>query len=766
MSHNTMGKGINLGIQTRQQASNAVVNLAAICSHLIGTVSEANPLDANSKLTIQRAAQSYVKSFLELCGTVGFMGSNIKADLLAAYVPMSFRLHQSVRTFDSIDAMELAFVRDQQRGNYGKHGNNLRGIELANAEQHLMILGEAGTGKSTFLKFIGMEALFHERGQYLPDCIPIYLDIGAFYHHKNQFDNPQRDLLDLIVRIFASHGFPSAEQLVRSGLKAGKFLLLINDLHIIPDGKRDFAHQLGTFTENYANNRFIASCRTASYRHSWGLFLEVAVEPWTSLYVQEFIYKWHLAKSAIEFNHDPDQAASWASEKAQQCWALVQHNLYPYYLNKTAIGCSALCLAFNLQHPLPHHPASLYQTIWRSLINNYIWQWQREYPTTPSKDNFRNESRHDDTSLTPFPSNPSQINLTHYGIMPPALMEMALAEMSYAIFEQGELFFTLQQAHRHMEQFLAARVSAEVSGLYAKETINFARKKYLWLSDGEHWYFAQPMLHEFFVARYVLSNFAIDRLVKLYLRDRRWHDVFLGVAALMPDTADHLLLSIERQTAMYLQAPKLRLILEWCDRIAHSADSAHTQTTKRIAAIFLTRTHELGLAPALTLSRAHLLAAALLKDLGLSLSLEEPFGIQLSLILARILEFDSSTELQLTRNLATAFERTLKPLGFANETVPFSLLSDQLAALELNIPNYEENYEIRHNFSQQIGYVWFDTLDIDRSLMTLNVNEVQSLEDYFYAHLLLRKCAHAAIAVSHRTMTNIEARLFSNYSGY
>ena len=792
MGNYTMNNEFDITALTQKKADNAAINLANICEQLLDNITvEGDTTKSNSQVMLQRSAQSYVHSFLGLCGTVGSMGSKIKGDLLSAYVPMSFRLHQSVRMFDSIEAMELAFVRDQQRRNYAKYRNDLKGIELANEEQHLMILGEAGTGKSTFLKFIGMEALLHERGQYLPNCIPVYLDLRAFYHRSE-------DLVHVISKIFASHGFPLSSQLVEAGLKAGQFLFLMDDLHVVPEDQKTFLQQLINFTEKYANNRFIVCTRSASYRQSWGLFLEVVVEPWTSLYVQEFIYKWHLAKANVDFNHEPERIETWASEKAQQCWELVQHNLYPHYLHKTAIGCSALCLAFHLHFPLPHHPASLYQTIWRSLIDHYILQWQREYksPSVSSlsplgKDDSKPLDQRDNIPLSQLSRDLSQgisgqgnsnqinsnqissnqissnqINLSDYGVMSPALMEIALGAMSYAIFEQGESFFSLKQAQQQIEQFLAARISATVSNLYAKMTVGFAKKKDLWCKSGEYWCFAQPMLHEFFVARYVLSTGNIDRLVKLHLRDRRWHNIFLSMAALMPDLADPLLLSIERQTAIYLQSRKLQLILEWSNRLAHSADSAYTQTMKRIATIFLIRTHDIDLGSALTLCRAHLLAADLLKDLGLNLNLDEPFGIQLSLILARILEFDSSTELQLTQNLAAAFERTLKSLGFGNDTVPFDFLKEQLAALGMTVPNYAESYEVRHNFSQQVSYVWFDTLGIDRNLMTLTITEVQALEDYFYAHLLLRKCAHRAVAVSHRTMANIESRVFSDYRSY
>jgi predicted NACHT family NTPase len=58
-----------------------------------------------------------------------------------------------------VEELEEAFSRDLQRRSSSK-GTNLIGLNIANEEEYLTILGLPATGKTTFLKYIGLEA-FH-----------------------------------------------------------------------------------------------------------------------------------------------------------------------------------------------------------------------------------------------------------------------------------------------------------------------------------------------------------------------------------------------------------------------------------------------------------------------------------------------------------------------------------------------------------------------------------------------------------------------------
>ena len=54
-------------------------------------------------------------------------------------------------------------------------------LEVANQEQYLMVLGNPGTGKTTFLRKVGLETLKGKgNGEYQHTCIPVLLELRKF----------------------------------------------------------------------------------------------------------------------------------------------------------------------------------------------------------------------------------------------------------------------------------------------------------------------------------------------------------------------------------------------------------------------------------------------------------------------------------------------------------------------------------------------------------------------------------------------------------
>ncbi len=103
-----------------------------------------------------------VKTYYEKCyGTLKFLGMYEHIKLESVYTPVSLE-NYAIRSFEPIDQLEKSF-REGNSGRFqSQYKDKQEGITVAKNQQYLMVLGEAGTGKSTFLRKVGLEALKKE----------------------------------------------------------------------------------------------------------------------------------------------------------------------------------------------------------------------------------------------------------------------------------------------------------------------------------------------------------------------------------------------------------------------------------------------------------------------------------------------------------------------------------------------------------------------------------------------------------------------------
>ena len=83
---------------------------------------------------------------------------------------------ESIQYFIGLDDLEETYRAKGKRSFGSGEGERYDGIEVANAEPFLMVLGGPGIGKSTFLRKIGLESL-KTGGQIQRDCIPVMIEL-------------------------------------------------------------------------------------------------------------------------------------------------------------------------------------------------------------------------------------------------------------------------------------------------------------------------------------------------------------------------------------------------------------------------------------------------------------------------------------------------------------------------------------------------------------------------------------------------------------
>jgi HEAT repeat protein len=160
-----------------------------------------------------------------------------------------------------------------------------------NNYQLLVILGGAGLGKTTLLKYLTLTYCKkniekQEQREWEHNHIPIpiilreYLDSG-------------KCLRDYINTILEKYGFPGARKLLEKDLKGGKCILLLDgfDELITRKNREAAANGIFAFIERYDACKIVVTARTAGYHGELLGFTRFEVMEFTDNQVKEFVDK-------------------------------------------------------------------------------------------------------------------------------------------------------------------------------------------------------------------------------------------------------------------------------------------------------------------------------------------------------------------------------------------------------------------------------------------------------------------------------------------
>ena len=149
-----------------------------------------------------------------------------------------------------------------------------------------MVLGGPGTGKSTFLRRIGLEVLRGKQGEFKHRCIPVFIEL-------KQFRSGDIDIKQTIAEEFRICGFPEHERFTDKALEQGKLLVLLDGLdEVATEQVENVIQQIQNFVDLYDQNHFITSCRVAAYRHNLRRFTDVVMAEFDDDQIQTFINNW------------------------------------------------------------------------------------------------------------------------------------------------------------------------------------------------------------------------------------------------------------------------------------------------------------------------------------------------------------------------------------------------------------------------------------------------------------------------------------------
>ena len=257
-------------------------------------------IDRATKQTIYTASGEYANRYTQRHGQIKLLGMRQPLDLGAVSVPLLVSIENEARRFASVEESEQGFA---QTGRFAQpSGVVLPALELARQRPYVMVLGTPGTGKTTVLRQVGLEALRGkatassggkgaETGGENPNgAIPVFIEL-------KRFTDREFNLHDALVNEFEVCGFPEADGFVEIALDRGKLLILLDGLDELPGEQRNGAiGKIQDFVDRHNKNRFLCSCRSSVYQYNLKQFVDAVVLNLTPPQVEQFLHQWAIAR--------------------------------------------------------------------------------------------------------------------------------------------------------------------------------------------------------------------------------------------------------------------------------------------------------------------------------------------------------------------------------------------------------------------------------------------------------------------------------------
>jgi hypothetical protein len=667
--------------------------------------------------------RKYIQNYTDRHGLLKVLGMPEPARLENIYTAVQFLNSQTMWQFDP-NCLEEAYRESRERRFQSEQCDKQDGLKVANEQKYLVVLGQPGAGKSTFLRRIGLEALKGEAGGYRNKCIPVFLEL-------KQFRTGEVNLEKAIAHEFEICGFPNSVPSTQKLLASGKLLILLDGLDEVPTQQLyEAIEKIQDFADKYKQNRFIASCRTAAYQSRFRKFVDVTMADFDKGQIQQFIGNWfRTAKDA-------------QSETAQRCWHLLKTPKHAgtRELAQTPLLLTLLCLVYDDTQDFPERRADLY----KQALDVLLTKWAAEK-------RIQRDPIYKDLTLT--------------------LEIIMLGEIAYLGFTANRLFFSQQEVVNQIREFLASNLNAPnhldgeeiLQAIQIQQGILVERAKNV-LS------FSHLTVQEYLSAQYIVDQDRADKplisqLLKEYFIENRWREVWLLVAGLMRGGSDPLLLEMEKQAQTYLVTPKLQALINWVEQKTQDSESDLHPLSKRTLLVFLVvdLTHtrfyaqsRLGTSPTLAnaLSLALDLVVILLPDDTCILDQLIPTSRNL----ARDRHLPNVLSNALSNNLdrALTFEKTniLK-------TVDWSDLTSQLRLLDTIWKTTSSFSEAYLSFFNQVSFIWINALFLNPEWLNLSEMEIRAFHDYLYANELILQCKKSALRISPQIWTDIEERMLT-----
>jgi hypothetical protein len=427
------------------------------------------------------ASRTYRQELQRLYGSMQIFGmarpiplTDIFTDIYLLDKPTAWRRH-SIDVFHTHTSSESNEIGTAKRYN---------GVDLVHAQSRLFILGQPGAGKTTFLKYLVMQAISGEL-----DAIPIFIPLKSWW-------DSNVDLLAFMVRQFTICGFPDAQPFVEHILEEGKAIVLfdrLDEVNLESNGRHRITRAIHDCVQQYGKSRMVITCRTAATEYIFERFNYCEVADSTEAQIDMFVERW--------FQHDEAKR-----EAFRKAFSHEEHKGLRD-LARRPLLLTMLCLTFEETMAFPRRRAELYE----EAIGALLKKW----------DSSRSIQRD-----------------TIYHKMSLGYKRQLLMELAAETFEKSKFFIPKRDMVERVTRFLRrlppADFGEDIDGEAVLRAIE-AQHGLLIERSRDIYSFSHLTFHEYFAACYIADHpeDSVLRGAVAHAADTQWREVLLLTASLL-----------------------------------------------------------------------------------------------------------------------------------------------------------------------------------------------------------------------------------------
>jgi len=401
-----------------------------------------------------------------------------------------------------------------------EYAKRLNGFDLLlRSEGHrLFVLGKPGAGKTTFLKYIALQAAQRKISK-----VPLFIQL------KKWVDSGL-SLQEYIQNQFISCKLVAIEAFVTTLLQTGQALLLCDGLDEVSAMQEpDTIAAIKLFAQGYPMTQIVITCRNAATDYTFEGFTYVEIADFDEIQITTFADRW--------FHNNPEKHKVFLEELANPAHRGLRE------LCRIPLLLTMLCLAFELNMTFPQRRVDLYADALDALLRKW--------------DSSRNIKRD-----------------TIYHGLSISRKHQFFARIAARMFEREEYFISQKQLERQILSYLQHLPHADtgVSDIDEEAILKSIEAQHgIIVEQAHHIYaFAHLTFQEYYTARYTVENAHRGTLPRLlaHVTDIRWREVILLTASLF-DNADDFFVLFRHILKRQIQIePMLQHLLVWATRKA------------------------------------------------------------------------------------------------------------------------------------------------------------------------------------------------------
>jgi predicted NACHT family NTPase len=362
-------------------------------------------------------------------------------------------------------------------------------LDLARKEKRLYILGKPGAGKTTFLRYLTIQACNGKIRN-----TPIFIEL-------KDWAASGLDLVSYVMRQFEICEFPDALPFIKYLLESGYAFVLFDGLDEVNqegEHRNKMIRILRDFARQYPKVHICLTCRIAASDYSFEQFTYLEIADFTENQVIEFAYKW--------YKDEPEKGGKFVKELRKP------ENKGLKELTRTPLLLALLCLAFDQSLFFPPNRTELYRDALDALLRK--WDLSRNI--------------HRDSVYR---------NLT------PGRKEKMLARLAAENFDKGDYFIhrtvLARQIIAYIRQLPGEKSEEEPEG---DDILKAIEAQHGILVERAHniYSFSHLTIQEYLTARYIVENAgddSLESLINFHLTEDRWREVFLMTSSLLDDAS-------------------------------------------------------------------------------------------------------------------------------------------------------------------------------------------------------------------------------------